>query len=129
MPIYTNKYKAERYWTENLKFEEFHGTKRENEIMKQKIEEALKNGVLLETFKNSICWYNWYRLVPKANEDMQLVVDMREVNQFLVFKMEGTPTLEERLHNLIRFEGSLQPHTYASHTSGPIGNTIYGNYI
>jgi hypothetical protein len=39
MPIYTNKYKAEKYWEENLKFEGFHSTKKENEIMKQKIEE------------------------------------------------------------------------------------------
>jgi hypothetical protein len=54
MPIYTNKYKTERYLAENLKLEEFHGTKRENEIMKQKIKEAVNNCVLVETLKISI---------------------------------------------------------------------------
>jgi hypothetical protein len=63
MPIYMNRYKAEKYWVENLRFEEFHGTKRKNKIMKEKIEEVVKNGVLVETPKNSICWCNWYKLV------------------------------------------------------------------
>jgi uncharacterized protein (UPF0276 family) len=68
--------------------------------MKEKIEEIVKNGVLIKTPKNSICWCKWYRLIPKANGDMRLVVDMREVNQFMVqklFKMEKTPTLEDLL--------------------------------
>jgi hypothetical protein len=96
MPIYTNKPLAENYWKENLRFEEFHGTSKENKIMREKIQDAIKNGVLLKTPKHLIRWCNWYRLVPKANGDMRLVVDMREVNQFIVqkhFKMEGTPTL------------------------------------
>jgi hypothetical protein len=54
MPIYTNKPLAESYWRENLRFKEFHGTKRENKIMDQKIKEAIKNGVLIVTDKNSI---------------------------------------------------------------------------
>jgi hypothetical protein len=69
-----------------------------NKIMKEKIQDAIKNGVLVEISKNLICWCNWYRLVPKANGDMRLVVDMREVNRFMVqkhFKMEGTPTLQD----------------------------------
>jgi hypothetical protein len=36
--------------------------------------------------------------MPKSNGDMRLVVDMREVNQFMVqkhFKMEGIPTLQD----------------------------------
>jgi carbonic anhydrase len=49
---------------------------------------------------------------------MRLVVNMIEVNQFMVQKQ-----------NFFRFEGSLQPYTCASHTSEPIGNTIYGDHI
>jgi hypothetical protein len=49
MPIYTNRYKAEKYWAEKLRFVEFHSTKRENKIMKEKIEEVVKNGVLVKT--------------------------------------------------------------------------------
>jgi hypothetical protein len=66
--------------------------------MKDKIQHAIKNSVLVETPKNLICWCNWYKLVPKANGDMRLVVDMREVNQFIIqkhFKMKGIPTLQD----------------------------------
>jgi hypothetical protein len=52
----------------------------------------------METPKHLIHWCNQYRLVPKANGNMRLIVDMREVNQFIVqkhFKMEGTPTLQD----------------------------------
>jgi tRNA G18 (ribose-2'-O)-methylase SpoU len=54
--------------TENQRFEEFHNTSRENKIMKEKIEKAVKNDILVETPKNSICWCNQYGLVPKTNE-------------------------------------------------------------
>jgi hypothetical protein len=47
---------AEKYWKENLRFEEFHGIKRENKIMKEKIQDVIKNGVLVETPKNLIHW-------------------------------------------------------------------------
>jgi hypothetical protein len=76
MPIYTSKLLAEKYWRENPRFEEFHSIK--NKIMREKIQDAIKNDVLMETPKYLICWYNWYRLVPKANGDMRLVVDMRD---------------------------------------------------
>jgi hypothetical protein len=46
--------------------------------MREKIQDAIKNGVLVETPKHLIRWCNHYRLVPKANGDMRLVVDMRE---------------------------------------------------
>jgi hypothetical protein len=65
IPIYTDKFKAEKYLGENLRLEEFQGTKRENKIMKEKIEETVKNGVLVETPKNLIHWCNLYRLYPK----------------------------------------------------------------
>jgi hypothetical protein len=76
MPIYTNKPMAEKYWEENLKFEEFCGTKRKNKIMKEKIQDAIKNAVLVETPKHLIHWCNQYRLVPKTNGDMRLVVEI-----------------------------------------------------
>jgi hypothetical protein len=52
MPIYTNKYKTEKYWEENLKFFEFHNTK----IIKQKIKKTIKNNVLVE-FNMGTGWY------------------------------------------------------------------------
>jgi hypothetical protein len=55
--------------------------------MKQKIQDTLKNDVLIETPKESIRWCNHCRLVPKANGDMRLVIDMREVNQFMKQKI------------------------------------------
>jgi ribosomal protein S1 len=51
MPIYTNKPLAEKYWKENLRFEEFHSTSKENKIMREKIQDVIKNGVLVETPK------------------------------------------------------------------------------
>jgi hypothetical protein len=35
IPIYMNKYKAEKYWAENLRFEEFHSTKREKQKLQK----------------------------------------------------------------------------------------------
>jgi hypothetical protein len=70
MPIYTNKPIAEKYWEENLRFEEFRGIKRENKIMREEIQDAIRNGVLVEILKHLIYWCNQYRLVPKANGDM-----------------------------------------------------------
>jgi predicted KAP-like P-loop ATPase len=70
---------AEKYCEENLRFEEFHGIKRENKIMREKIQDAIKNSVLVKTPKILIHWCNWYRLVPKANGDMRLIV----INQFI----------------------------------------------
>jgi hypothetical protein len=32
------------------------------------MEEAVKNSVLVGSLKNTICWCNQYRLVPKANK-------------------------------------------------------------
>jgi hypothetical protein len=82
-----NKPMAEKYWEENRKFRKFHGTKRENKIRKKKIQDVIKNSVLVEILKKLIHWC-------KTNGDMR----MREVNQFMVqkhFKMEGTPTLQD----------------------------------
>jgi hypothetical protein len=42
--------------------------------MREKIQDVIKKGVLVETPKHLICWCNRYRLVPKANGDMRLVV-------------------------------------------------------
>jgi hypothetical protein len=58
MPIYRNKPMAKKYWKENLRFEEFHGTSKENKIMRGKIQDAIKNSVLVETPKNLIHWCN-----------------------------------------------------------------------
>jgi hypothetical protein len=105
-------------------------------VQHQKKKKIIKSSVLVETPKNSICWCNRYRLVPKANGNMRLVVDIKSES------VHSSKTLqdgrnsyfrrfssEEQLHNFIRSEGSLQPHTCASHSSKPIGNTIYGDYI
>jgi hypothetical protein len=105
--------------------------------MREKIQDGIKNSVLVKTPKHLIPWCNQYRLVPKANEDMRLVVDMREVNQFMVqkhFKMEETPYLtrshsEEQLRNFVRPKRSLQPCPGPSNISELTGNTIHGNYI
>jgi hypothetical protein len=56
MFIYTNKSLAENYWKENLRFEEFHSTSKEKKIMREKIQNAIKNGVLVETPKYLIHW-------------------------------------------------------------------------
>jgi hypothetical protein len=94
MPIYTNKHLAEKYW----KIRRISQYKEREQNYEGEDSDAIKNSVLVETPKHLIHWCNQYRLVPKANEDMRLVVDMREVNQFMVqkhFKMEGTPTLQD----------------------------------
>jgi hypothetical protein len=132
MPIYTNKLMAKKYWEESLRFEEFHNTKRENNIMKEKIQDAIKNSVLVESPKNLICWCNQYRLVPKANGDMRLV-DIKKINQFMVqkhFKMEGTPTLQDLIRkNDFAITFDLK-EAYKHVPVHPIfQNTIHGNYI
>jgi hypothetical protein len=49
--------------------------------MRENIQDAIKNSVLVETPKT----FNMLvQLVPKANGDMRLLVDMRDINQFIV---------------------------------------------
>jgi hypothetical protein len=121
MPIYTNKFIAEKYWKENLRFEEFHNTKREKDY----------------EGKDTRCNKEWCLSGdPKANGDMRLVVDMREFNQFMVqkhFKMEGTCTLQGliRKNNFaILFDlKEAYNHVPVHPTFQNLLRIIHGNYI
>jgi hypothetical protein len=76
----------------------------EKKVIKQKIENTIKNKILIATDWKSVRWYNQYRLIPKPNNDNRLVLDMGRVNEFMKlihFKMEGTPALEQLM--IIRY--------------------------
>jgi hypothetical protein len=62
-------------------------------IFDEKVEKMQKNGVVMETPYEELLWINPCHLVPKANGDQRLVMDMTKVNKFMkpiTFKMEGT---------------------------------------
>jgi hypothetical protein len=62
--------------------------------------DMLKNGVIVQVPYQDLLWINPTHLVPKANGDMRLVMDMTKVNRFMKrikFKMEGVSTLSELL--------------------------------
>jgi hypothetical protein len=59
---------------------------------------TLKNGVIAQVPYQDLLWINPTHLVPKANGDMRLVMDMTKVNRFMKqikFKMEGVSTLTD----------------------------------
>jgi hypothetical protein len=78
-------------------------------IFDEKMENMLKNGVIVEAPYEELIWINPCHLVPKANGDMRLVMVMTKVNKFMkpiTFKMEGTSTLSNLLtknNYVIRF--------------------------
>jgi hypothetical protein len=69
--------------------------------LRSKNDQHAKNGVIDQVPYQDLLWINPTHLVPKANCDMRLVMDMTKVNRFMKqikFKMEGVSTLSELLN-------------------------------
>jgi hypothetical protein len=95
---YTDKQAAERFWHERKRMWEYRGSQKQ--IHDEKIQDLIKNGVLEQTTFEDLKWINPTNLVPKQNGGYRLVIDIRQVNRFMVhthFKMEGAHTVLELL--------------------------------
>jgi hypothetical protein len=97
MRNYINKVRAMVYFRQHKKYTEYRGSPKLQEIYDKKFQDLIKTGTVEETTWRKLLWINPSHLVPKANGDMRLVIDMRKVNQFMKpikFKMEGVTTLK-----------------------------------
>jgi hypothetical protein len=95
-PNYTDWNGAMRYFQKRKRYCKFTASPSMMKIFDEKLENMLKNGAIVEAPYEELLWINPCHLVPKANGDMRLVMDMTKVNKFMkpiTFKMEGTSTL------------------------------------
>jgi hypothetical protein len=100
MPNYTDYNKAMEYFKRKKCYQEYVAPDNLKKIYDQKMTDMLKNGVITEVPYEDLLWINPTHLVPKANGDMRLVMDMMKVNRFMKrirFKMEGVSTLTDLL--------------------------------
>jgi hypothetical protein len=98
MPNYTDYAKAMNYFRRKKCYREYVAPDNLEKIYDEKMTNMLKNGVIAEVPYKDLLWINPTHLVPKANGDMRLVMDMTKVNRFMKrikFKMEGVSTLTE----------------------------------
>jgi hypothetical protein len=89
---------ASRRLQQHKKYTEYRGSPKVQEIYDKKFQDLIKTGMVEKTTWRKLLWINPSHLVPKANGDMRLVIDMRKVNQFMKpikFKMEGVTTLKQ----------------------------------
>jgi hypothetical protein len=87
---------AMRYLQKRKRYCEYSASPAMMKIFDEKMENMLKNGVIVEAPYEELLWINSCHDVPKANGDMRLVMDMTKVNKFMkpiTFKMESTSTL------------------------------------
>jgi hypothetical protein len=100
MPNYTDYDKAMDYFRRKKCYREYVTPDHLKKIYDQKMTDMLKNGVITEVPYEDLLWINPTHLVPKANGNMRLVMNMTKVNRFMKrikFKMEGISTLSELL--------------------------------
>jgi hypothetical protein len=100
MPNYTDWSGSMRYFQKRKRYCEYAVSPAIMKIFDEKMENMLKNGVIMEAPYEELIWINPCHLVPKVNGDMRLVMDMTKVNKFMkpiTFKMEGISTLSNLL--------------------------------
>jgi hypothetical protein len=97
---YTDYNKAMNYFKRKKCYREYVALDNLKKIYDQKMTDMLKNGVITEVPYQDLLWINLTHLVPKANGDMRLMMDITKVKRFMKrikFKMEGVSTLSELL--------------------------------
>jgi len=74
--------------------------KEQEELLKEEVDSLLQKGAILPQMHNSEGFYSRLFLVPKKNDQMRPVINLKQLNQWVEtphFKMEGTSTLRELL--------------------------------
>jgi hypothetical protein len=101
MSNFTDYNKAMEFFKKKKCYREYVAPDHLKKIYDQKMINMLKNVVIAQVPYQDLLWINPTHLVPKANGDIRLVMDMTKVNRFMKrikFKMEGVSTLSELLN-------------------------------
>ena len=68
--------------------------------VKRKLDELLESGIIEEVPEGPTGWVSPLVVIPKADGDIRICVDMRSANQAIVREREPIPTIEEVLQDL-----------------------------
>ena len=70
------------------------------EKVERKLDELLESGIMEEVPEGPTGWVSPLVVIPKADGDIRICVDMRCANQAIVRERQPIPTIEEVLHDL-----------------------------
>ena len=70
------------------------------EKVERKLDELLESGIIEEVLKGPTGWISPLVVIPKADGDIRICVDMRCTNQAIVRERQPIPTIEEVLQYL-----------------------------